>query len=88
MMLDSQGGTFPCHKTTVFDDNTGDLESTKTSLHCAGALIFAEKQGRCTQMMRIAERLGCYDAQKLMADTQAVASVFSSTKEMLAEVAR
>ena len=64
MMLSSQGGDFPCHKTTSHDDE-GDLQATRKSLHCAGALIYAEKQGTATQMMRISERLGMYDHTKL-----------------------
>lgn len=42
---------FPCHKTP--------------ETHCAGALILMEKEGRSSQMMRIAERLGMYDRTKL-----------------------
>lgn len=60
MMLNSQSGTFPCHKSVDYedDDPTGDV-------HCAGALIFAEKNGNATQMMRIMERFGDYDHTKL-----------------------
>ena len=33
--------------------------------HCAGALVFAEKRGTSSQMMRIAERLRMYDPRAL-----------------------
>lgn len=58
-------GEFPCHRTTVPDNDDGDLVETAESQHCAGALIFAEKNDSPTQMMRICERLGMYDRTKL-----------------------
>lgn len=83
-MLDSQGITFPCHKTTVDSENEdGDLVPTAKSQHCAGALIFAEKNNTATQMMRIMERLRGYDAKALMADKETVALVFDDVDEML-----
>lgn len=82
MMISPAGGDFPCHKTTV-DTDDGDRHSVSASRHCAGALIFAEKNGNATQMMRIAERLGMYDSRKLMADQAAVESVFNDLDEML-----
>lgn len=68
MMLDSQGGTFPCHRTVDYareraDD--GHRIPGPGEVHCAGALLFAEKQGKTHQMMRIMERLNLYDASKL-----------------------
>ena len=63
-------GAFPCHKTAEADEETGDFIATKKSLHCAGALIYLEKRGRSHQMMRIAERLGMYDARKLNMDAE------------------
>jgi hypothetical protein len=65
MMLSSQGGDFPCHKTTKYSEAQDDRVATRKSLHCAGALIYAEKQGTATQLMRISERLGMYDHTKL-----------------------
>jgi hypothetical protein len=52
-------GEFPCHKACTVDEETGDFvpRGQKTP-HCAGALIFLEKQDRPHQMMRICERLG------------------------------
>ncbi len=78
-------GEFACHKTTVdVEDGEGnsDREATENSQHCAGALIFHEKTGS-TQMMRIAERLGMYDAEAVLKDKVAMASVFDSLSEML-----
>lgn len=53
---------FSCHKTTTQKGRSSDY---KDAQHCAGALIFLEKQERPHQMMRIAERLGMYDRRKL-----------------------
>lgn len=72
---------FPCHKTTEEqEDEEGNSErvATSDSIHCAGALILMEKEGRSSQMMRIAERLGMYDPSKLDME----APVFDSFDEM------
>lgn len=55
-VLMSQGRTFQCHKTLK-----------KKEQHCGGAVIFAEKNGNQTQMMRIASRLGMYKPDELKA---------------------
>lgn len=60
------GATFTCHKTNEFGEE-GTIE-TSSSQHCAGALIFLESQDRPNQLMRIAERIGCYDRTKLDMD--------------------
>ena len=57
-------GTFHCHKTGDCTSG-GDFVPTPTSLACAGALIFLEKRGRTSNIMRIMERLGAYDHTKL-----------------------
>jgi hypothetical protein len=80
-ILSDQGKTFACHKTTV--DRDGELVEAMSSRHCAGALIFSEKHGNCTQMMRIAERLHMYDPKKLMANQAVVDLVFETVDEML-----
>lgn len=81
-MLTPDGKTFACHKTT---SDAGDrMVETASSRHCAGALIFAEKNQNATQMMRIAERLRMYDARKLMAEKEVCDLVFDSVREMLA----
>ena len=60
-------GTFHCHKTGDCDEETGDFVAKPdgSSLACAGALIFLEKRGRTSNIMRIMERLGAYDHRKL-----------------------
>jgi hypothetical protein len=58
------GGEFGCHKACDATED-GVFEPHKKTPHCAGALIFLEKQNRPHQMMRIAERLGMYDHTKL-----------------------
>jgi len=55
---------FPCHKTVNYGEE-GDGRTTERSRVCAGSLIFHEKTNTPTQMMRIAERLGCYDPSRL-----------------------
>lgn len=80
-MLQTQGHTFACHKTTESDPDGNDRVITNESQHCGGALIFAEKNGNATQMMRICERLGMYDARKLEPHHDLV---FDDLDEMLA----
>jgi hypothetical protein len=63
----------------IWDDGECERVEGPNSLQCAGALIFAEKNGNATQMMRIAERLGMYDPRKLNMD----ADVFDDIDEML-----
>lgn len=63
-------GVFACHKACVLEDRedgNGEAYHARNAKtpHCAGALIFLEKQGAPHQMMRIAERLGMYDRTKL-----------------------
>lgn len=80
-VTDSRGSTFACHKTTIEVDD--DLAEGPKSRHCAGALIYAEKQGAVSQMVRIAERLRMYNPKDLMSNKDAVAKVFDSPEEML-----
>lgn len=86
-MLSYNGGYFACHKTTESDEE-GDAQATTNSSHCAGALIFAEKQGNATQMMRIDERLGFYDHRVLMTDKNTVALVFDDYDEAFEQLTR
>jgi len=65
-------GEFGCHKACNLDEETGTFEPHKKTPHCAGALIFLEKQDRPHQMMRICERLGMYDRTKLKMDAPVV----------------
>lgn len=86
IFLTCGAGDFACHKTTVDDpDDMGVRMVTNDSKHCAGALIFAEKNETPTQMMRICERLRnndgspMYDALKLKGHDE----VFDTQDEML-----
>lgn len=53
-----RGHAFACHETTVDDDDEFERHVTADSQQCAGALIVLEREGRSTQLQRIAERLG------------------------------
>ena len=66
-LVDHASGEFACHKACDLDEETGDFieKANGKTPHCAGALIFLEKQGRPHQMMRICERLAMYDRSKL-----------------------
>lgn len=66
---------FPCHKTVNHEHR-----DESTEIHCAGALILLEKIQQPSQMMRICERIGMYDASKLDMD----APVYDDFDEMLA----
>lgn len=63
----SDRSSFPCHKTVDYDKTEGGENhvTQPQEVHCAGALIVLEREGRPTQMMRISERLGMYDMRKL-----------------------
>lgn len=58
------GAEFPCHKTIEHDEDGEGIRS-KDSQFCAGALIILEKGKEPNQMMRVGERLGLYDYNKL-----------------------
>lgn len=67
-------GEFGCHKACNIDEATGDFVPHERTPHCAGALIFLEKQNTPHQMMRIRERLGLYDRTALDMNAPVVAS--------------
>jgi len=68
-LMEHASGEFPCHKACDNNDDGDFVEKPDNKTpHCAGALIFLEKQNRPHQMMRIAERLGMYDMTKLDMD--------------------
>lgn len=69
--------TFSCHKTNDFE--SGEVQETEASQHCAGALIMLEKLNQPNQMMRIAERLRLYDRHKL----DMAAPVFDTAKQFI-----
>lgn len=65
IMKDVRNGcTFTCHKT--LDQEKRDQQ------HCAGALIFIEKEIPDHPMIQIAERLGIYDRTGLNMDADIV----------------
>jgi hypothetical protein len=85
-MLNQNGGEFPCHRTIEHlegdhGEDAGFREKNGKGKHCAGALIFAEKHGVATQMMRICERIGMYDPVPLMASHENVEAVFDTYAE-------
>ena len=86
MMLSTQGGEFPCHMTIEHgeQDETGDarLINRGQEVHCAGALIFAEKNSTATQMMRICERIGIYKPEGII-DSKSWDKVFDDFDEMV-----
>ena len=79
-------GFFLCHK-TVTDCDAEDEERPRTGRDnekmCAGLMILREKIEHPNQMMRIAERLGMYNPERLMADPSAIDLVFDDIDEML-----
>lgn len=62
--LTSQGGSFPCHKTTGVEGY--DVPPAQRNAQCAGMILFADKHdGFQNQAVRIAVRLGIFDATRL-----------------------
>lgn len=63
----AEGAAFACHETTASmeDDEMETCVATADSQFCAGALLVLEHQEQPNQLMRIAERLGLYDAERL-----------------------
>ena len=76
-------GQFKCHKTLDYadDDSPSDTENTQA---CAGAILMQEHEERPNQMLRIAERLGLYDATKM----DRSAPVFKSRRAFIAANAK
>jgi hypothetical protein len=75
-----RGESFPCHETTVDDeDDEGDgLIANNDSEQCAGAEIFLAHNGSCSQLRRIAERVNMP-----VAELDMKAPVVKTTEEML-----
>ena len=74
--------TFQCHATVNYAkaDDDGEVDSLvaasePNAQHCAGAMIMLEYMNRPNQMMRICERIRCYDRRKLNME----APVFKTT---------
>lgn len=68
------GGEFPCHKTTFPSDDVGGNSIGPKSQHCAGALLYAQKQDALgmVQMVRLAARFGVFNPDKLQKDPDVV----------------
>ena len=75
-LLDDDGANFHCHK-TVYNEKTGgawvegeDGASSYQCSHkeafCAGAMIFMQKVGHSSVLMRMAQALGYCDRNALM----------------------
>lgn len=78
-LLRYSSGEFACHKAcdlVEIEEGVDEFhqKANNKTPHCAGALIFLEKQDRPHQMMRIAERIGMYDPTKLNMDASVVAT--------------
>jgi len=80
-----QQQTFACHKTVDYDNESDEhdedgepIDFSDDEQHCAGAMILLEKLDKPNQMMRIAERIGRYDREKLDMN----APVYSTFTEM------
>lgn len=83
-MISSAGSTFACHKTTQdsFDDD-GEYSHQSSEQHCYGALVFAERNHNATQLMRIAERLGSYNAQQVIENKAARERIVATVGEFV-----
>jgi hypothetical protein len=83
-MLDINGGTFTCHKkiTGQTDSCNQNYRPSVDDVHCAGALIFAERNNNQTRMMQIAERIGLYQPD-LFCSAKQRRLVFATIDEML-----
>lgn len=55
---------FHCHATVDYKNSDNGRVTGKSKI-CAGFAVIAEEQNHPTQMMRICERIGLYDAKKL-----------------------
>lgn len=75
-LLDDDGANFHCHKTVyhektggswvVDEDGTSSYECSHKEAFCAGAMIFMQKVGHSSVLMRMAQALGYYRASDLM----------------------
>lgn len=74
------GGLFACHKTTISsEDEDGECEMTEgpDTQECGGAVVFAAKHGRSSQLSRVMARLGVSVAEPNM-----LTPVFDTVEEM------
>lgn len=71
-------GVFHCHKTTDLDNQDPESDEYVASgreQQCAGATILQEHDGQIGQMLRIAERIGVYDRERMDLDAPVPASI-------------
>lgn len=64
----NEGSDFTCHQTVDYGEDDDGMSTESVGARgrmCAGAMATLENQGTPTQNMRIAERMGLYDATKL-----------------------
>lgn len=59
------GGNFPCHATVDYDVEEDEEPDDSDAVMCAGAAKAIMANGGSTQMMRIAERLGMVDLDRV-----------------------
>lgn len=88
-LLDPNGSTFSCHK-ELHGHTTDECEYQPSTrdIHCAGALIFCERQRKGTaeqaenRMRQVARRLGLYDPGQFRSRKQRQL-IFATVAEML-----
>lgn len=64
--------SFTCHKTVDYDDEPFVGERGR---ECGGEMVTLEREGRANQGMRIAERFGFYDRERLDMDAPVYDSI-------------
>ena len=81
-MVEEPGSTFSCHKTVDYREYDDDGEERKTGVneqHCAGATLYAMKQGRLNRPLRMAAALQLFSPSQMEGHDQ----VFDDEQEML-----
>jgi hypothetical protein len=73
---DAQGGTFACHSTIDYNQD----EDNDDEQMCVGGMVFADKQNKANQIVRIMERCGAIDWPTLRKSRPLV---FDSVRQMI-----
>jgi hypothetical protein len=60
-----EGASFPCHETVTHDDD-GHYEHSAGEVDCVGLDIVMAREGLTGQMVRIRERIGMLDPERLL----------------------
>lgn len=72
------GSPFPCHETTVLEEEEGAYVPSENEHHCAGAMIVLHRESEHgSRLLFLAQRAGLYDPSEL--DDQA--PVYDSLSE-------